>query len=171
MIVEEENAQAPNMVDNFMKDQDETKSKKSKRSSKSSDKSSEGRKSSKSKRSSKSEEKNKDKTTRRRSIKTLKKPKLMTIANKKLGKLTKLEKELFKSDWSEFKADVSMKNLINALDKSIKRRRRLYISDNPEETERINAYRKTYFRYKPLKLIALTLYILIPFIEKPEWCI
>lgn len=141
MIVEEENASTQNGVDTFVKDNDDNKSKKSKRSSKSSDKSSDSRKSSKSKRSSKSEDKIKDRV-RRKSVKTVKKPKLMTIANKKLGKLTKKEKELFKSDWSEFKADVSMKNLINALDKSIKRRRRLYISDNPEETERINAFRK-----------------------------
>ena len=57
---------------------------------------------------------------------------MKTIANKKLGKLTAEEKELMKHDWKEFTGDVSKQNLINSLDKAIKRRRRLYISDDPE---------------------------------------
>ena len=74
-------------------------------------------------------------------------------------------------DWSEFKSDVSMKTLINELDKSIKRRMRLYISDDPAEKDKIAAFRKQYYRYKPLKLIAMVLYIGLPFFEKPGWCL
>ena len=64
-----------------------------------------------------------------------------------------------------------MKTLINGLDKAIKRRMRLYISEDEAETAKIAAFRKQYYRYKPLKLLAMTLYIIIPFIEKPGWCI
>lgn len=48
---------------------------------------------------------------------------------------------------------------------------RLYISDDPAEREKIANFRKQYYRYKPLKIVALTLYILLPFFEKPGWCI
>lgn len=75
------------------------------------------------------------------------------------------------ADWSDFKGDVNMKTLINTLDRAIKRRRRLYISDEEAETEYIANFRKQYGRYKPIKLIALTLYMLLPFFEKPGWCI
>lgn len=64
-----------------------------------------------------------------------------------------------------------MKTLINDLDKAIKRRMRLYISEDEVETEKIAAFRKQYYRYKPLKLIAMTLYMVLPFFEKPGWCI
>ena len=79
----------------------------------------------------KSKKKKKDKGEKKGKKKD-KKPKLKTIANKKLGKLTAEEKELMKHDWKEFTGDVSKQNLINSLDKAIKRRRRLYISDDPE---------------------------------------
>ena len=75
------------------------------------------------------------------------------------------------ADWSDFKNDVSMKTLVNTLDRSIKRRRRLYKSNDDFETEYIANFRKQYNRYKPLKLIALTLYMFLPFFEKPGWCI
>ena len=75
------------------------------------------------------------------------------------------------ADWSDFKNDVSMKTLVNTLDRSIKRRRRLYLSTDDIETEYIANFRKQYNRYKPLKLIALTLYMFLPFFEKPGWCI
>ena len=74
-------------------------------------------------------------------------------------------------DWSEFKADVSMKTLINDLDKAIKRRMRLYLSDDTEETERMASFKKKYLKYKPIKYLALTVYLIIPFFEKPGWCI
>ena len=74
-------------------------------------------------------------------------------------------------EWAEFKSDVSMKTLINELDKSIKRRMRLYISDDVAEKEKIAAFRKQYYRYKPLKIIAMILYIALPFFEKPGWCL
>lgn len=45
-------------------------------------------------------------------------------------------------DWGEFKADVSMKTLISDLDKAIKRRMRLYISEDETETAKIAAFRK-----------------------------
>ena len=76
-----------------------------------------------------------------------------------------------KEDWSNFKEDVSMKTLINTLDRAIKRRRRLYISNDKEESLYIENFRKQYDRYKPLKIIALTLYMILPFFEKPGWCI
>ena len=46
------------------------------------------------------------------------------------------------ADWSEFKNDVSMKTLVNTLDRAIKRRRRLYISNDDIETEYIRNFRK-----------------------------
>ena len=88
-----------------------------------------------------------------------------------IGELTKPEKELMEQDWGEFKSDVSMKQLINQLDRAIKRRHRLYLSDDPEESARIAEFQKQYKRYKPVKLIALTLYVLLPIMEKPGWCI
>ena len=39
--------------------------------------------------------------------------------------------------WDDFKGDVSMKTLINQLDTAIKRRRRLYYHEDPEENARI----------------------------------
>lgn len=75
------------------------------------------------------------------------------------------------ADWSDFKADVSMKTLINTLDRAIKRRRRLYMSKEQAETDYIENFRMQYDRYKPIKLIALSLYMLLPFFEKPGWCI
>ena len=74
-------------------------------------------------------------------------------------------------DWSEFKTDVSMKTLISELDKAIKRRMRLYLSDDQAEKDKIAAFRKQYYRYKPLKLVAMILYIALPFFEKPGWCL
>jgi hypothetical protein len=94
-----------------------------------------------------------------------------TIAEEELGEIKEKERALMEQDWSAFKTDVSMKTLINQLDKAIKRRMRLYISDDEAERERIAAFRKQYYRYKPLKMIAMTLYILLPFFEKPGWCI
>ena len=64
-----------------------------------------------------------------------------------------------------------MKNLIASLDKAIKRRMRIYKCDDPEEMEKIENFRKLYNRLKPLKLVALFLYMVLPFLEKPGWCI
>ena len=65
-----------------------------------------------------------------------------TIGDEPLGELTDGERKLLDQSWDDFKGDVSMKNLINDLDKSIKRRMRLYISDNDEENLRIKSFRK-----------------------------
>lgn len=73
--------------------------------------------------------------------------------------------------WADFKGDVSMKTLINQLDTAIKRRRRLYYHEDPEENQRIQNFNVTYKRFKPIKLIAMVLYIILPFFEKPGWCI
>ena len=40
-------------------------------------------------------------------------------------------------DWKEFNMDVSMKQLINTIDSSIKRRNCLFIGQNEEETKQI----------------------------------
>ena len=64
-----------------------------------------------------------------------------------------------------------MKNLIASLDKAIKRRMRIYISDDPEEMQKIENFRKLYNKLKPLKLVALFVYMIMPFLEKPGWCI
>lgn len=64
-----------------------------------------------------------------------------------------------------------MKSLINKLDRAIKRRLRLYMSDDPDETASIVNFRKQYSRWKFMKYIALTLYITLPFMEKPGWCL
>lgn len=54
-----------------------------------------------------------------------------------IGELTEKEQLLMDADWSDFKEDVSMKTLVNTLDRSIKRRRRLYLSNDDLETEYI----------------------------------
>ena len=64
-----------------------------------------------------------------------------------------------------------MKNLIASLDKAIKRRMRIYLSDDPEEMQKIENFRKLYNKLKPLKLVALFVYMILPFFEKPGWCI
>ena len=94
-----------------------------------------------------------------------------TIQDEDLGKLSKAEKEMMKVDWSEFKDDVSKKQLISQIDKAIKRRHRLYISDDPEEAKRIENFRLRVQKFKPFKIGALLLYCLLPFFEKPGWCI
>jgi len=94
-----------------------------------------------------------------------------TIAQEDLGELTKEEKELTEEQWSDFKSDVSMKSLIKQIDDSVKRRRRLYYHEDADETAKMVEFRKQYRRYKPLKLIALTLYLLLPIMEKPGWCV
>lgn len=96
---------------------------------------------------------------------------LPTHADDELGELTEAERELMAEDWSEFKTDVSMKTLINKLDKGIKRRYRLYYSDDPEEMEKLINFRRTYKKLKPIKLICVFFYIFLPFMEKPAWCL
>ena len=67
---------------------------------------------------------------------------VFTIVDQELGELSKKEQKLMDADWSEFKNDVSMKTLVNTLDRAIKRRRRLYISNDDIETEYIRNFRK-----------------------------
>jgi len=64
-----------------------------------------------------------------------------------------------------------MKQLISVIDRSIKRRNRLFIGETEEETKQIQEKRERIQWWKPVKLIALTLYMLLPFFEKPGWCI
>ena len=59
------------------------------------------------------------------------------IADEELGDLTVGESILMNQTWSEFKGDVSMKTLINNMDTCIKRRRRLYTHENPNEEQLI----------------------------------
>ena len=96
---------------------------------------------------------------------------MKTVAGEKLTDLTEHEQRLMDQSWDDFKGDVSMKQLIADMDKAIKRRRRLYYSDNPAEQDKIEAFRKQYKRWKPIKILALTLYMLLPFFEKPGWCL
>ena len=37
--------------------------------------------------------------------------------------------------------------------------------------EKIENFRKLYNKLKPLKLVALFVYMVLPFFEKPGWCI
>ena len=46
-------------------------------------------------------------------------------------------------DWDAFKGDVSMKQLINTIDRSIKRRNRLFIAENDEVTQEFEKTRKS----------------------------
>ena len=64
-----------------------------------------------------------------------------------------------------------MKTLINKIDKTIKRRMRLYEAETEEEKERMESFHKNYSRFKGLKLVALGAYIILPFFEKPGWCL
>ena len=59
---------------------------------------------------------------------------MYTISELELTDVTEEEQEFLDQDWNDFKGDVSMKTLMDKLDRAIKRRRRLYISDDPEET-------------------------------------
>ena len=54
-----------------------------------------------------------------------------TISDLKLADVTEAEQLFIDQEWNEFKEDVSMKTLIDKLDRGIKRRRRLYISKDP----------------------------------------
>ena len=54
-----------------------------------------------------------------------------TISDLKLADVTHAEQLFIDQEWNEFKEDVSMKTLIDKLDRGIKRRRRLYISKDP----------------------------------------
>lgn len=74
-------------------------------------------------------------------------------------------------DWDAFKGDVSMKQLINTIDRSIKRRNRLLIAEDEEGSKLFEDTRLKIQKWRPLKLLALTLYVLLPFFEKPGWCI
>jgi hypothetical protein len=74
-------------------------------------------------------------------------------------------------NWETLKEDVNKKTLINQLDRSIKRRNRLFVAENEEDRQAIADFRKFYKRIKPIKLVAMALYIILPFFEKPAWCI
>ena len=56
---------------------------------------------------------------------------MYTISDLKLADVTEAEQIFIDQEWNEFKEDVSMKTLIDKLDRGIKRRRRLYISKDP----------------------------------------
>ena len=96
---------------------------------------------------------------------------MYTISDIELTDVTEEEQQFLDQDWNDFKGDVSMKTLMDKLDRAIKRRRRLYLSDDDAETESIAAFRKMYSRFKPMKLVAMVLYVVLPFFEKPAWCI
>ena len=64
-----------------------------------------------------------------------------------------------------------MKTLINNMDTCIKRRRRLYNHEDPNEEQRIQDFKVSYKKYKWIKVLAFTLYITLPFFEKPGWCL
>ena len=64
-----------------------------------------------------------------------------------------------------------MKTLISNMDGAIKRRRRLYNHEDPEEEARIKKFKERYKRFKFIKSIAFVLYIVLPFFEKPGWCL
>ena len=58
-----------------------------------------------------------------------------TISDIELTDVTEEEQQFLDQDWNDFKSDVSMKTLMDKLDRAIKRRRRLYVSDDEKETE------------------------------------
>lgn len=64
-----------------------------------------------------------------------------------------------------------MKTLIQDMDRTIKRRRLLYTSKNKEELEEINNFKSKYSKFAFLKYAALGIYVLLPFMEKPAWCL
>ena len=95
----------------------------------------------------------------------------MTLADKDLGELSAPEQELWDLDWDAFKGDVSMKQLINSIDKSIKRRNRLLIAEDEDGSTAFSNFRKQVQKWRPIKMLALGLYVGLPFMEKPGWCI
>jgi len=62
-------------------------------------------------------------------------------------------------------ADVSSLDLITKMDRGIKRRLRLI--DTPDADKA----RKWSKRIKPIKMLLIIIYCLLPFIETPAWCI
>ena len=63
-----------------------------------------------------------------------------------------------------------MKNLLAKLDTAIKRRRMMIYHDDPDVNERILSIRNRSKRWRILKQIALVIYMITPFFEKPGWC-
>lgn len=76
-----------------------------------------------------------------------------------------------REDWSEFKSDVGLKSLISSLDKGIRRRERLIELEDEEENQKVQRFKQIYMKLKPLKQVALLLYLFLVILEKPGWCL
>ena len=76
-----------------------------------------------------------------------------------------------REDWSEFKSDVGLKSLISSLDKGIRRRERLIELEDEEENQKVQRFKQIYMKLKPLKQVALLLYLFGVILEKPGWCL
>jgi len=75
-------------------------------------------------------------------------------------------------EWDgDFKGDVSLKTLLAKLDKGISRRNRQIKATTEAERLWIKKFKKYYNFAKPLKFIAIFLYIFLPIFEKPSWCL
>ena len=74
-------------------------------------------------------------------------------------------------DWDELKQDVSLKNLVAALDRGVKKRLHRYRPEDIGRQEDVRQFKQWYNRVKILKVLALGLYILLPIFERPAWCI
>lgn len=48
---------------------------------------------------------------------------------------------------------------------------KLIQKDDPDEQEKLDAFKKSYKKIKPLNWVVITIYILIPLFEKPSWCV
>ena len=53
----------------------------------------------------------------------------------------------------------------------MKRRMKLIVYKDPEAQAKVDNFKKNYMKLKVLKYIAVSLYLLLPFFEKPPWCI
>jgi hypothetical protein len=73
--------------------------------------------------------------------------------------------------WETFKSDVGFKHMILEIDIAITERIAIKKGDDGFEQQRYDRLRKWYERMAPLKFLALVIYMLLPVVEKPCWCI
>ena len=74
-------------------------------------------------------------------------------------------------DWDLFKADVGFKHMILEIDIAVTMRTELLTSDDPTQQLKYERARKWFKRLQPVKFIGTAIYLLMPFVEKPSWCI
>ena len=60
--------------------------------------------------------------------------------------------------------------MLTDLDRGIRRRKRLIVKEDEEENEAIKQFKDFMNKIKPVKQLALFIYVILIFFEKPGWC-